>query len=95
MNNFSPSKEQNEKGEIFLNLGVGDDLTVKELALLVKNAVGFDGKIVLDTKKPDGIDQKVLNVSKIHTLGWRHKIELEEGVKMTYEWYKTSLNGAV
>lgn len=91
MNNFNPTKEQNEMGDIFVNLGVGSDLMVKELAELVRKVVGFEGKIVWDNTKPDGTPQKLLDITKAHSLGWHHKIELEEGIKMTYEWYVASL----
>ncbi len=87
MNNFNPTKEQNKKGDIFVNLGIGTDLTIKELAEIIKDVVGFEGKIIWDSSKPDGTKQKLLDVSKIHALGWKHKIELEEGIKLTYQWY--------
>lgn len=87
MNNFNPTKEQNEKGEIFMNLGTGEDLTIKELAEKVKKLVGFEGKMIWDNSKPDGTMRKLLEVDKIKKLGWKHKIELEEGIKMTYKWY--------
>lgn len=91
MNNFNPTKEQNEKGEIFVNLGVGSDRSVKELAELVKELSGFEGDIVYDYSKPDGAPQKLLDVSKINALGWRQKIELKEGVIKAYNWYAKSL----
>jgi GDP-L-fucose synthase len=87
MNNFNPTKEQNEKGEIFMNLGTGADVSIKQLTELVKEVVGFEGKIVWDTTKPDGTPRKLLDMSKMHDLGWKHKIELAEGIKATYEWY--------
>ena len=71
-----------------VNIGSGTDLTVKELAEMMKKLVGFEGKIIWDKTKPDGTPQKLLDVNKIHTLGWQHKINLEEGISMTYEWYK-------
>ncbi|KKQ40680.1 MAG: NAD-dependent epimerase/dehydratase [Candidatus Magasanikbacteria bacterium GW2011_GWA2_37_8] len=88
MNNFNPTKEQNEKGDIFTNLGTGVDITIKELTELIKKAVGFEGEIVWDTTKPDGTPQKLQDMTKMHDLGWKHKIELEEGLKNTYEWYQ-------
>ena len=68
----------------FLNIGTGKDLTVAELAGLIANVVGFSGKIEFDTTKPDGTPRKVMDVSKIHSLGWRHRIELEEGLRKVY-----------
>jgi len=93
MNNFDPIKEQNEKGEIFFNLGIGEDLSIKELVLIIKKVTDFKGEIIWNTNRPDGMKQKLLDVSKMHSLGWKHKIELEEGIRETYEWYKTSLQG--
>jgi len=88
MNNFNPTKEQNEKGEIFVNLGTGADNSIKEAALIIKDTIGFNGDIVWDTSKPDGTPQKLLDVTKIQELGWKYKINLPDGIKMTYEWYK-------
>jgi GDP-L-fucose synthase len=92
MNNFNPTKEQNERGEIFLNLGVSFDLTIKELAELVKKIVGFLGKIVYDKTKPDGVKQKLLDVGRIRKMGWKSKISLEEGTIDVYKWYKSSID---
>lgn len=88
MNNFNPTKEQNEKGEIFFNLGTGKDITIEELTEIIKNTVGFTGDIVWDDTKPDGMPVKLQNMTRMHDLGWKHKIELEEGLKNMYEWYK-------
>ena len=76
----------NEAG--LVNIGTGTDLSIRELAEMVKKTVGFDGKIVLDTTKPDGTPRKLMDVSKLHNLGWRHKIDLEEGIKMVVEEVK-------
>lgn len=92
MNNFDPSKEQNEKGETFMNLGIGEDVSIRELAELVKTIVGFQGQIVWDTSKPDGVKQKLLDVSKINRFGWKHNIDLEEGVRSVYHWYQNKTN---
>jgi len=74
-----------------VNIGTGKDLTIRELAEMIKKIVGFTGEIVNDTSKPDGTPRKILDVSKIHSLGWRHKIELEEGIESTYKWFLESL----
>ncbi|PIT88135.1 MAG: GDP-fucose synthetase [Candidatus Magasanikbacteria bacterium CG10_big_fil_rev_8_21_14_0_10_36_32] len=87
MNHFNPTKEQNEKGEIFMNLGTGEDLTIKNLAEKVQQAVGFEGKIVWDDSKPDGTARKLLNVDRIRQLGWKHKIDLDEGIRVAYRWF--------
>jgi GDP-L-fucose synthase len=70
-----------------INIGTGRDLTIKELAHIVKETVGFDGLIEWDTSKPDGTFQKLLSVKKIHELGWKEKINLDEGIKKVYEQY--------
>ncbi len=91
MDNFNPTKEQNEKGEIYLNLGSGNDIAIKDLAEMIKDIVGFEGKLVWDAAKPDGTPKRMLDSSKINKLGWQPKIKLEDGIKKTYEWYKQSL----
>lgn len=88
MNNFDPTKEQNEKGEIFFNLGTGSDLTIKELVLLFKKIFDYNGEIIWDVSKPDGMPQKLQDMTKMHALGWRHKVGLEDGIKSTYEWFR-------
>jgi GDP-L-fucose synthase len=75
-------------GEQFVNIGSGTDLTIKDLALLIKDIVGFKGEIVHDLSKPDGTPRKLMNVSYLHSLGWKHKIELPEGIKQVYEDFK-------
>jgi GDP-L-fucose synthase len=75
-----------EESEI-INIGVGEDVSIKELALLVKHAVGYDGELRFDASKPDGTPRKLLDVSKLHSLGWRHKVSLPDGLAMTVQWY--------
>jgi len=75
-----------DDGEI-VNVGVGEDISISELAELVADVVGYRGKIVYDTSKPDGTPRKLLDVSKLTALGWRPKISLREGIRQTYEWY--------
>jgi GDP-L-fucose synthase len=79
MNNY------NEKQ--FLNIGTGEDISIQELAAIVKGIVGFDGEIYFDTSKPDGTPRKLLDVSKIRALGWKHHINLYEGIKSTFADY--------
>lgn len=74
-------------GEEHINIGTGEDLEIGELAELVKHIVGYKGEIVFDPSKPDGTLRKLLNVSKINSLGWKAKIGLEEGITSTYFWY--------
>lgn len=87
MNNFNPTPEQNERGEIFFNLGTGTDLTIRDLAGLIRETVGFCGGVMWDASKPDGTPKKLLDVSKIRNLGWRHQIEIKEGVLSAYRWF--------
>lgn len=68
----------------FVNIGTGEDLTIRELAELIKNIIGYNGEIIWDTTKPDGTPRKLMDVSKAHSLGWKHEISLEEGIKKTY-----------
>jgi GDP-L-fucose synthase len=71
----------------FINIGTGTDVKIKELALLVKEIVGFEGEIRYDTSRPDGTPRKLLDVSRINRLGWKARISLEEGIRDTYQWY--------
>lgn len=80
LNNFKDTQS-------FINIGTGKDITIKELAELVKEIVGYEGEIVWDTSKPNGTPRKVLDVSKLTQLGWTYKIELKEGLKLAYDWY--------
>ena len=70
-----------------INIGTGRDLTIKDLAEMVQNIVGFKGNLIWDTEKPDGTPRKLLNVKKIHDLGWKEKIELSDGIKQIYDAY--------
>jgi len=83
-----------ELGEIrncHINIGTGKELTIKELSALVAKTANFTGRIVWDETKPDGTPRKLINVDKLHSLGWKHKIEIEEGVEKLYKWYQHSL----
>ena len=73
-----------------INIGTGTDITIKDVAQIVKEVVGFDGEIVFDTKMPDGTKRKLLDVSKIENLGWKPVITLKDGLKETYEWFITN-----
>ena len=78
-----------------INIGTGEDLTIRELAELVARVVGFDCDLVFDTTRQDGTPQKLLDVSRIHALGWRAKVSLEEGIRRTYESVRPQLEHAV
>jgi GDP-L-fucose synthase len=72
----------------FVNIGTGEDMKIKDLALLAKRVVGFDGGISYDLSKPDGMPRKLLNVTRLRSLGWKATTTLEEGIKRTYDWYR-------
>jgi GDP-L-fucose synthase len=82
------AKDLYEKGISHLNIGTGKDLTILELAKLVAEIIGSKGKIVHDSSKPDGTPRKLLDVSRINSLGWKHRTELQQGIVKTYEFYK-------
>ena len=71
-----------------INVGCGEDFSIKELALLIRDIIGFDGDIIFDKSKPDGASRKLLDIGKIKKMGWTPKISFEKGIKLTYEWYK-------
>lgn len=75
----------------FLNIGTGEDISIKELAEQIKELVEYEGSLVFDSTKPDGMPKKLLDVSKLHSAGWRHKINFEEGLKRTYDWYLANI----
>ena len=75
-----------------INVGTGKELTIRQLSELVVKAVGFEGEVEFDASKPDGTMRKMIDVSKLHSLGWTHKIEIEEGVQKLFDWYQASLN---
>ena len=83
-----------ELGEIrncHINVGTGKELTIRQLSELVVEAVGFEGTIEFDASKPDGTMRKLIDVSKLHSLGWTHKVEIEDGVKKLFDWYRSTL----
>lgn len=71
-----------------INVGTGEDIAIKNLAEMIKRIVGYDGKIIWDQTKPDGTPRKFLDISRINGLGWQYKINLETGIRTTYEWFK-------
>ncbi|MCU0326610.1 MAG: GDP-L-fucose synthase [Spirosomaceae bacterium] len=84
MNNYDDST--------LINIGTGEDVTIKELAETIQKIVEFDGEIVWNTEKPDGTPRKLMDVTKLHGFGWQHKIKLEDGIRAVYEDYKHSKN---
>lgn len=77
-----------------INIGTGEDIEIGKLAELIKKLVGYDGKIEYDTTKPDGTPRKLLDVSKLNQLGWRHRTKLEDGLRETYEWFLQTRSAA-
>ena len=78
---------ENELPEYLYNVGTGLDLTINELAKIIQSVVGHKGELIWDSSKPDGTPRKLMDISKMHALGWNHKINLEEGIKKTYAWF--------
>lgn len=76
----------------FVNVGVGEDVSIKELAELVKEVIGFEGKLTFDTSKPDGTPRKLLDVSRLNSIGWSAKTGLDKGLQDTYKWYLEHIN---
>ena len=75
-----------------INVGTGKELTIRQLSELVVKAVGFEGEVLFDSSKPDGTMRKLIDVSKLHSLGWRHRVEIEDGVQRLFEWYRQSID---
>jgi GDP-L-fucose synthase len=85
---------ENYSGEQHVNIGTGKEVTIKYLAELVKKTVGYEGEIVWNSDMPDGTPRKLCDVSKLHSLGFTHKVELEEGVELAYQWFKDNVENA-
>jgi len=81
---------ENYNDDVAINVGVGEDVSIKELAELIQKITGFEGNIEWDSSKPDGTPRKLLDVSRISALGWKAQISLEDGIRSTYEWYKAN-----
>jgi len=74
-------------GDEIVNIGTGEDISIKDLTKLIKEIVGFEGEIINDITKPDGTPKKLLNVSKLHALGWKHEVDLQKGIEITHNWF--------
>ncbi|WP_323644986.1 GDP-L-fucose synthase family protein [Aliarcobacter butzleri] len=92
---FKDTYDKNQKEIIntHINIGTGKDISIKELAELIKKIIGFRGNLVFNTDKPDGTMVKLTDPSKLHSLGWKHKVELEDGIRTMYEWYLNKYKG--
>ena len=75
-----------------INVGTGIDITIKDLSQMIAKIIGFKGELVFDQSRPDGTPRKLLDVSKLHKLGWKSSINLETGLVETYQWYKDNIN---
>lgn len=82
-------KDEKEIRNTHINIGTGEDISIKALAEMIKDIVGFKGNLIYNTDKPDGTLRKLTDVSKLNTLGWKHKMSLSNGIKQMYDWYKT------
>ena len=78
---------ENQLPDYLYNVGTGQDITIRELAATIQKIVGHSGEIIWDDTKPDGTPRKLMDVSKMHSIGWKHKINLEEGIQKTYNWF--------
>lgn len=85
---------ENYSGEQHVNIGTGKEVSIKELAETVKKTVGYEGEIFWNADMPDGTPRKLTDVTKLHNLGWTHKVELEEGVKLAYDWFRENVDTA-
>lgn len=85
---------ENYDGEQHVNIGTGKEVTIRELAETVKRVVGYTGEIVWNKDMPDGTPRKLTDVTKLHNLGWTHKVELEEGVQLAYDWFRENVEEA-
>ena len=87
------SRDEKEIRNTHINIGTGIDISIKELAQTIKEIVGYEGELYFNTTKPDGTIVKLTDPSKLHSLGWKHKVELEDGIKRVYEWYLETISG--
>ncbi len=85
---------ENYSGEQHVNIGTGKEVSIKQLAETVKKTVGFEGEIIWNSDMPDGTPRKLTDVTKLHGLGWMHKVDLEEGVKLAYDWFAENIDNA-
>ena len=80
-------ENNNEIRNTHINIGSGEEISIKNLAMLVKNIIGYKGDFIFNTSKPDGTLKKLIDNSKIRSLGWTHKVSLKDGIKQIYKWY--------
>ena len=83
---------ENYDGEQHVNIGTGEEVSIRELAETVKEVVGFEGELVFNTEMPDGTPRKLTTVDKLHGLGWKHKVSLDKGIRLAYNWFLENYN---
>ena len=83
---------ENKLPDYLYNIGTGEDLTIKQLAETIQKITGHQGEIIWDSTKPDGTPRKLMDISKMHALGWKHQVQLEEGIQKTYDWFLENVN---
>lgn len=83
---------ENTLPDYLYNVGTGEDLTIKQLAETIQKITGHQGEIIWDSSKPDGTPRKLMDISKMHDLGWKHQVQLEEGIQKTYDWFLENVN---
>jgi GDP-L-fucose synthase len=84
-------EDKKEIRNTHINIGTGSDITIKDLSKLITKTIGYQGAVSFDSSKPDGTMKKLTDPSKLNGLGWKHQVEIEEGLKMGFEWYKNNL----
>lgn len=85
---------ENYSGEQHVNIGTGKEISIRQLAETIQKTVGFEGEIIWNRDMPDGTPRKLTDVTKLHNLGWKHKVDLEEGVKLAYDWFRENIENA-
>jgi GDP-L-fucose synthase len=83
---------ENKLPEYLYNVGTGEDLTIKQLAETIQKITGHQGEIIWDSSKPDGTPRKLMDISKMHALGWKHQVQLEAGIQKTYAWFLANID---
>lgn len=86
---------ENYDGDEHVNIGTGKEISIGELARMIKDVAGFEGELRFNTEKPDGTPRKLLDVSKLEGLGWKYKVEIEDGIRKSYQWYNEQLQGEI
>jgi GDP-L-fucose synthase len=87
----TPNTISDEIRNTHINIGTGVDISIKELAETIKETIGFQGELYFNADKPDGTMKKLTDVSKLHGLGWKHSVELKDGIEKMYSWYRESI----